>query len=52
MKVKCIVDIPYFTKGFVYDVDYVDTEGDIWVLADDQGDKMFLYPDECEDYHE
>lgn len=48
MKVKCIVDIPYFTKGEIYDYDYTDSVGDVLVLADDNGHRMFFYPEECE----
>lgn len=48
MKAKCIVDCMYFTKGQVYDVTHIDDEGDVWVVADDDGHALFLYPDECE----
>lgn len=48
MKIKCIVDIPYFTKGEIYDYHYTDSDGDIWVIADDDGDRMFFHHDECE----
>lgn len=48
MKAKCIVNIPYFTNGQIYDVTRIDSDGDIWVEEDDDGHPMFLYPEECE----
>lgn len=48
MKVRCIHDdTRYFTVGAVYDVSHVDSDGDFWT-TDDDGDKMFLFADECE----
>lgn len=52
MKAICTCDIPYFTKGKEYEVSHIDRAGDIWVDADDQGDPMFLFPDECEVFTE
>lgn len=48
MKAKCIADIDYFTQGVVYDVTHIDSDGDVWVEADDHGDAMFFFPYECE----
>lgn len=48
MKAKCIIDVPFFTVGKVYDVNYIDDDGDVWVVQDDCGDEMFFFPDECE----
>lgn len=48
MRVKCKIEIPYFTIDKVYDVTHIDSDGDIWVEEDDDGHKMFLTPDECE----
>lgn len=48
MKVKCTSkDASYFTFDQVYDVSHVDSDGDYWT-TDDEGDSMFLFPDECE----
>lgn len=48
MKAKCIVDIECFTLNKVYDVVEIDADGDIWVEADDDGDRFFMFADECE----
>lgn len=47
-QVKCIVEIPYFTVGKLYDFSHIDSQGDVWVKEDDDGHAMFFYPDECE----
>lgn len=46
--VRCIVDSEDFTKGKIYDVSYIDNDGDIWVKQDDTGHEFFMFPDECE----
>lgn len=47
-KVKCMTkDDGEFTFGKIYDVDRVDSDGDIWVIADD-GNPFFFYRDEVE----
>lgn len=47
-KVKCITEeYVEFTFGKIYDVDRVDSAGDIWVIADD-GHPFFFYPSEVE----
>lgn len=48
MKAICTCEIPAFTKGKEYAVTHIDNDGDIWVEADDDGFRMFFYPDECE----
>lgn len=47
-QVRCIENIRYFTKDRIYQVNWIDADGDIWV-QDDDGDEMFMYPDECEE---
>lgn len=47
-QVKCIADIPYFTKGKLYEFSFIDKDGDIWIKEDDDGHDFFFYPDECE----
>lgn len=48
MKAKCIADIACFTLNKVYNVVEIDEDGDIWVKADDDGDRSFMFADECE----
>lgn len=48
MKAICTCYIPHFTNGKEYKVTHIDSDGDIWVEADDEGHEMFFYPEECE----
>lgn len=49
MKIKCTVvpDCDLFTEGQEYEVSYIDPDGDLWVICDDD-DYAFLSPEECE----
>lgn len=52
MKVKLVKFINFeithdLTIGKVYDVDYVDNDGDVWII-DDAGDENNLYVGEFE----
>jgi hypothetical protein len=45
IKIECGDDV--LTVGKVYDILRIDSDGDIFIIADD-GERYFLYPSEAE----